>query len=87
VNLEAMAAGVCVVTANVGSSSAIITDGKDGYLIRAEPNSFADAIYKLANDRITRKRIGRNATATARTYQWSEVLDDVVRTYRDLSSN
>jgi glycosyltransferase involved in cell wall biosynthesis len=87
VNLEAMAAGVCVVTANVGSSSAIITDGKDGYLIRAEPNSFADAIYKLANDRITRKRVGRNATATARTYQWSEVLDDVVRTYRDLSSN
>ena len=87
VNLEAMAAGVCVVTANVGSSSAIITDGKDGYLVRAEPSSFADVIHDLAEDRVRRKRVGRNAIATARTYQWNEVLDDVVRTYRDLSSN
>ena len=84
VNLEAMAAGVCVVTANVGSSSAIITHGRDGYLIGADAKSFADAIQKLASDSITRRRIGRNATVTAESYQWSEVLDDVVRTYRDL---
>jgi glycosyltransferase involved in cell wall biosynthesis len=85
VNLEAMAAGVCVVTANVGSSSAIITHGKDGYLIEPDPIAFADAIHKLAGDRVTRRRVGQNATATAESYQWSEVLDDVVRTYRDLS--
>jgi glycosyltransferase involved in cell wall biosynthesis len=84
VNLEAMAAGVCVVSANVGSASAIISNGQDGYLIGSDPNAFADAIQKLAADSVTRRRIGRNATATAQSYQWSEVLDDVVRTYRDL---
>ena len=84
VNLEAMAAGVCVVSADVGSASAIITSGKDGYLIKADPTAFADAIQKLASDRVTRKRIGRSASATAESYQWSEVLDDVVRIYRDL---
>jgi glycosyltransferase involved in cell wall biosynthesis len=86
VNLEAMAAGVCVVSANVGSASAIISDGKDGFLIGAVPNAFADAIQRLADDRITRKRIGQSATATAESYQWSEVLDDVIRTYRDLAT-
>jgi len=86
VNLEAMAAGICVVSANVGSASAIISNGKDGYLVGADPMAFADAIEKLAGDRITRRRIGQNATATAQSYQWSEVLDDVVRTYRDLAA-
>jgi glycosyltransferase involved in cell wall biosynthesis len=86
VNLEAMAAGVSVVSAKVGSASAIISHGKDGYLIEPDANAFADAIHALAGDRITRKRIGQNATATAQSYQWSEVLDEVVRTYRDLSA-
>ena len=84
VNLEAMAAGICVVSANVGSASAIIAHGKDGLLIDPDPGSFADAIERLASDRIARKRIGRNAIATAQCYQWSEVLDDVVRSYRNL---
>jgi len=84
VNLEAMAAGICVVSASVGSASAIIAHGKDGLLIDPDPGSFADAIERLASDRIARKRIGRNAIATAQCYQWSEVLDDVVRSYRNL---
>jgi len=84
VNLEAMAAGICVVSANVGSASAIIAHGKDGLLIDPDPGSFADAIEKLASDRIARQRIGQNAIATAQCYQWHEVLDDVVRSYRNL---
>ena len=84
VNLEAMAAGICVVSANVGSASAIIAHGKDGLLIDPDPGSFADAIERLASDRIARKRVGQNAIATAQCYQWSEVLDDVVRSYRNL---
>ena len=84
VNLEAMAAGICVVSASVGSASAIIAHGKDGLLIDPDPGSFADAIERLASDRIARKRIGQNAIATAQCYQWSEVLDDVVRSYRNL---
>ena len=82
-----MAAGVCVVSANVGSASAIIADGQDGYLIEPDPTAFADAIQRLAGDRVTRRRVGQNATATAESYQWSDVLDNVVRTYRDLSAS
>ncbi|HYU95338.1 MAG TPA: glycosyltransferase family 1 protein [Sphingomicrobium sp.] len=85
VNLEAMAAGLCVVSANAGSASAIITDRKDGYLVDADPRALADAIVRLTNHPATRRRIGRNAVATARLYQWSEVLDEVVRTYRELT--
>lgn len=87
VNLEAMAAGLCVVSANVGSASALITDRKDGYLIDADPPAFADAIVRLANHPATRRRVGRNAVATARAYRWSDVLDDVIRTYRGVTSS
>jgi glycosyltransferase involved in cell wall biosynthesis len=80
-----MAAGLCVVSANAGSASALITDRKDGYLIDASPSAFADAIVRLTNHPATRRRIGRNAVATARMYQWSDVLDEVVRTYRELT--
>jgi glycosyltransferase involved in cell wall biosynthesis len=86
VNLEAMAAGLCVVSANVGSASALITDRKDGYLVDADPHTFADAIFRLANHPATRRRVGRNAVATARAYRWSDVLDDVIRTYREVTS-
>ena len=86
VNLEAMAAGLCVVSADVGSASAIITDRKDGYLVDADPSALADAVFRLANHPATRRRIGRNAVATAQAYHWSAVLDDVVRTYREVTT-
>ncbi len=87
VNLEAMAAGLSVVSANVGSASALITDRKDGYLVDSDPHTFADAIVRLANHPATRRRVGRNAVATARAYRWSDVLDDVIRTYRGVTSS
>ena len=87
VNLEAMAAGLSVVSANVGSASALITDRKDGYLVDSDPHTFADAIVRLANHPATRRRVGRNAVATARAYRWSDVLDDVIRTYRRVTSS
>ena len=87
VNFEAMAAGLSVVSANVGSASALITDRKDGYLVDSDPHTFADAIVRLANHPATRRRVGRNAVATARAYRWSDVLDDVIRTYRGVTSS
>jgi len=84
VNLEAMAAGLAVVSADVGSASAIITDRKDGYLVDPEPATFADAIIRLAHHPATRRRIARNAVAVARAYRWDNILDDVIRAYREL---
>ena len=51
VNLEAMAAGLAVVSADVESARAIITDGQDGLLCDPTANAFADTIERLMRKR------------------------------------
>jgi glycosyltransferase involved in cell wall biosynthesis len=87
VNLEAMAAGLAVVSADVPSASALITHGVDGYLSEPKCEAFADSIAKLLSDTVARKRAGKYASVTARSYQWSNVLDDVILSYRNLALN
>jgi len=85
VNLEAMAAGLCVISADVGSASAIITSGKDGLLVNADADSYASTVFRLANDDRRRRRLARNALATAQSYRWPGVLNEVVQAYRELT--
>ncbi|MEO5595687.1 MAG: glycosyltransferase family 1 protein [Lysobacteraceae bacterium] len=84
VNLEAMAAELAVVSADVGSASALITDGVDGFLCPPEPAHFARLVAMLSVDPHTRTRVGREAAITAQKYQWPEVLEGVIDAYRDL---
>jgi len=81
VNLEAMASGLAVVTAEVGFSSSMITDGEDGLVAAANPRNFANAIETLMKDRNRIAAIGRQAVRTALEYRWPDVLDSVVQAY------
>jgi len=85
VNLEAMAAGLAVVSADVGSASAIITDGLNGLLVAPDVIPLADAVFELAQDPARQRRLGRKATRTAWQYRWSDVLDEVVDEYWGLA--
>ena len=85
VNLEAMAAGLAVVSADAGSAVALIKNGVDGFLCPPEPGPFADAVQELWKNPALRAAIGANAARTAQGYRWPAVLDDVLRAYRELS--
>lgn len=83
VNLEAMAAGLAVVSADVPSASALIDHQRQGLLVPPrDPAAFAGAIEELVRDPAQRARLGRAAVERSRRFVWPEVLREVVRAYR-----
>jgi len=85
VNLEAMAAGVCVVSADAPSAAELIENGVNGFRCPPDPEAFADTIAMLARDPQRRSAVGANAAKTASTYQWPQILDSVIRVYSELA--
>src|SRR5207248_11559309 len=83
VNLEAMAAGLAIVSADIGSASALIEDGRTGLLVRpTDPAAYADAAEALIAAPHRRHRLGRAARAASLAYTWPDILDSVIGAYR-----
>jgi len=83
VNLEAMASGLAIVSADVGSAQALIEHGRTGLLVSpTEPLAYADATEALLADPSRRLRLGRAAAEASRAYNWPDILDGVVHVYR-----
>lgn len=83
VNLEAMAAGLAIVSADVGSASALIEEGRTGLLVApADPNAYAGAAEALIADPQRRRRLGRAARQASLAYDWPHILDAVIEAYR-----
>lgn len=85
VNLEAMAAGLAVVGADVPVVRTMIEDGVSGLV--ADPTSaadFADKVERLLLDGKLRKALAAGGRAVAERYDWIAILDSVVRDYLGL---
>ena len=87
VNLEAMAAGLAVVSADMPSALALISNNDNGLLVPPhQVEGYAEALSKLASDRRKRTRLGAAAAAAAAAFTWSSALLDVVQGYLGLIS-
>lgn len=84
VNLEAMAAGLAVVSADADSARSLIVDGREGLLRPADPAAMAEAVAMLIDQPETRRRLAEAAVAAAARLQWPQVLDAVIDAYREL---
>lgn len=85
VNLEAMAAGVVVVSANVASARALIDHGRNGLLV--EPGNIdemAATIEALHTSPQQRTVMSSQAVRRASDFRWEASLENVVRLYRQL---
>lgn len=85
VNLEAMAAGLAVVSADAPSSRELIDHGRTG--VRVAPGDiagYAAALAQLAREPELRARLGRAARAESARYDWDAALDKVAGAYRRL---
>ncbi|MEA3003659.1 MAG: hypothetical protein QOH81_2447 [Sphingomonadales bacterium] len=83
VNLEAMASGLAIVSADVGSAQALIEHGRQGLLVDPmDPAAYADAIETLIRFPVRRKRLAREAVAASAAYNWTDILDSVISVYR-----
>ena len=85
VNLEAMAAGLAVVSADVGSAQALIEDGKSGLLVPPEEApAYADAVVTLIDAPRRRRALALAALTVSATYNWGDILDGVILAYQSL---
>lgn len=77
--LEAMAAGLPVLTTENTGLPDIITDGCEGFIIPAgDPKSLADRLDRLRERPDTRNKMGEQALKTAREQTWEKHVDTVV---------
>jgi glycosyltransferase involved in cell wall biosynthesis len=82
VNLEAMASGLAVVSADVASAAALIAQGRTGLLAPAgDVAAYVEAVIELVTDREKRLAIGAAAAEAAACHRWADVLEDVARAY------
>jgi len=84
--LEAMAAGVPVVSTPVGSIPDIVKPDETGFLFPVgDAEALAAHLTRLFGDRALRDRLAAGAFAEARRYSWERVVGEVERLLQQLS--
>ena len=81
--LEAMAAGVPVVSTTLGAEGIDVQDGENIVLADSD-DEFAAAIIKLSLETQLRERIIESARRLARRYDWSQIGTKLFEFYRRL---
>jgi glycosyltransferase involved in cell wall biosynthesis len=83
VNLEAMASGLAIVSADVGSAQSLLEEDRSGLLVSPrDPIAYADAVETLIRFPARRQRLGHAAHGASAAYNWSNILDAVIDVYR-----
>lgn len=86
VNLEAMASGVVVVSADVPSASSLVTDRREGVLVPpGDVRAFAHEIAALARHPLLRRAMARHALDRAACFEWTRTLSAVAEAYREVA--
>lgn len=85
--LDAMAAGLAIVTTNAPGVNEMIEHGVNGLKSGIKDyENMADLIMKVFSDKELQKRLGRNALSTAKGYDWSAVVNRYIELYKKISS-
>ncbi|MGC8461127.1 MAG: glycosyltransferase family 4 protein [Candidatus Dormibacteria bacterium] len=80
--LEAMATGIPVVASAIPGFSHVITAGYDGILVPAKrPAMWAKTLDQLLDNHEMRRLLGEGGMTTAKRFDWSRVVDDVLAVY------
>jgi phosphatidylinositol alpha-mannosyltransferase len=80
--LEAMAVGTPVVATNIPGYASVLTDGKEGLLVRPRRSKLlADAICRILSDKEMSSQMGANGILTSQGYDWKKVARQVYDYY------
>ena len=87
VALESMACGTPVIASLVGGLIHLVEDGVTGYHVPVEdPIALSNRINSLLEDRALRYRMGHDAFAFAKKFDWGNISERMVQVYSDLIS-
>lgn len=83
VNLEAMASGIALVSADAPAARALVRDGETGLLVPPrDAAAYADAVEALMDDPARLRAFSKAGVEASKSYRWSAILDRVIDTYR-----
>ncbi len=84
VALEAMACGTPVVASQVGGLAFLVQDGTTGFVVPdGDAQALCNRLQILAEDNDLRTRLGDQAAAAARAYDWDIITNKIVNLYDD----
>lgn len=84
--LEAMALGKCVITTSFGAGGIVGRDGVN-FIIKDDPDEFAEEIIKLWNDKEKRTYIGQNAKKLLmENYRWDKTTEKLIKIIINLTN-
>jgi D-inositol-3-phosphate glycosyltransferase len=85
VALESMACGTPVIASLVGGLIHLVEDGVTGYHVPVDdPLALSQRIASLLEDKALRYRMGHDAFAFAKKYNWKDIADRILRLYEEL---
>jgi D-inositol-3-phosphate glycosyltransferase len=85
VALEAMACGTPVVASQVGGLAFLVRDGETGFVVPdRDPDALADRLSLLLGDAALRRKMGEQAQAYARTFDWEHIATQIAGVYASL---
>ena len=85
VALEAMSMGTPVIASEVGGLAFLVKDGVNGFHVPSrDPEALAERIFTLLNDEDCARRLGRQAYASAKQYDWPLIADRMIRVYEGI---
>jgi rhamnosyl/mannosyltransferase len=83
--LEANASGVPAIASRVGGIPGILIDGENGILVTPnDPDSLANAIFKMTENDELRRKMGRAGRVMALDHDWKKVAAETERLYLEL---
>jgi glycosyltransferase involved in cell wall biosynthesis len=85
VNLEAMAAGIPIVSSNLGGIPDIVKNGENGLLSKPhDVEMLAENLIKLLENDSLRAEMGKTGLKLVNNYTWDEVTTKTEKVYREL---
>ena len=85
--IEALALGLPVIATAVGGLPEVLENGRSGLLVPPDDESaLAEAIARLADDRILRHELGRRGRARAVEYGAGRMVHRVLNLYREIAA-
>ncbi len=83
--IEAMAAGLPVVTSRVGGADDLVTPGESGYLFDVgDARGLVEGVRAIASQPGQREEMGQRARRFAETQTWPAIMDELIDCYTDL---
>lgn len=82
--LEAMGCGLPIIASDVGGNNEIVTEGKNGYLIKGDDvDLIAGRLASLINDAALRESMGASSRTRSMEYDWQKIMDSYLKLYTE----